>query len=69
MGSEPQNIEEVVAPIVGETTKKVMFYFTPDTSIDGLHAVMAPNDEEALFVYTKKDWVKGHFILPITAHC
>ncbi|WP_144498992.1 GNAT family N-acetyltransferase [Bacillus pumilus] len=69
ISSEPQNIEEVVAHIVGETTEKVMFYFTPDTSIDGLHAVMAPNDEDALFVYTKKDWVKGHFMLPITAHC
>ncbi|UDF17478.1 GNAT family N-acetyltransferase [Bacillus pumilus] len=66
---EPQNIEEVVAHIVNETTEKVMFYFTPDTSIDGLHSVKAPNDEDALFVYTKQDWVKGHFMLPITAHC
>ena len=67
--NKPQNIEEVVAHIVNETTEKVMFYFTPDTSIDGLHSVKAPNDEDALFVYTKRDWVKGHFMLPITAHC
>ncbi|MGG5181132.1 GNAT family N-acetyltransferase [Bacillus sp. MM09(2025)] len=66
---EPQNIEEVVAHIMNETTKKVMFYFTPDPSIDGLHTVKAPNDEDALFVYTKQHWVKDHFMLPITAHC
>lgn len=52
---QPQNIEEVVAHIVNETTEKVIFYFTPDTSIDGLHVVMAPNDEDALFIYTKKN--------------
>ncbi len=66
---ESQNIKEVVAHIVNEMTEKVMFYFTPDTLIDGLHAVTAPNDEDALFVYTKQDWIKDHFMLPITAHC
>ncbi|KPN13088.1 GNAT family acetyltransferase [Bacillus australimaris] len=63
------NVEEVVASIVKETTEKVIFYFTPDTSIDGLHAVTTPNDEDALFIYTKKDWALGHFMFPITAHC
>ncbi|TYS31499.1 GNAT family N-acetyltransferase [Bacillus pumilus] len=63
------NIEEVVASIVNETTEKVIFYFTLDTSMEGLHAVKTPNDEDALFIYTKKEWVKDHFMLPITAHC
>ncbi|UYO36360.1 hypothetical protein NF868_04015 [Bacillus zhangzhouensis] len=36
---------EVVENIVKERTKKLIFYFMPDTTIDGLHAVIiAPND-------------------------
>ncbi|MHC1990597.1 hypothetical protein ACYF6V_05085 [Bacillus safensis] len=63
------NVQEVVESIVKETTEKVIFYFTPDTTIEGLHAVTKPNDEDALFIYTKEHWAKGHFMFPITAHC
>ncbi|KEP26398.1 GNAT family N-acetyltransferase [Bacillus zhangzhouensis] len=63
------NIEEVVASIVKETTEKVIFYFTPDASIEGVHAVTTPNDEDALFILNKDAWLNGHFMFPITAHC
>ncbi|MGD7062075.1 hypothetical protein ACQCU3_11265 [Bacillus altitudinis] len=35
----------------------------------GLHAAIMQNGEDALFLYTKEEWVKDHFMFPITAHC
>jgi len=49
-----QNGEAVLASIVKETTKKVVFYFTPDFTIEGMTATIMPNDDDALFVLTKK---------------
>ena len=49
-----QNEEAVLASIVKETTKKVVFYFTPDFTIEGMTATIMPNDDDALFVLTKK---------------
>lgn len=51
---EAPNIEAVLASIVKETTKKVVFYFTPDFTIVGMTATLMPNDDDALFVLTKK---------------
>jgi len=49
-----QNGEAVLASIVKETTKKVVFYFTPDFTIEGMTATIMPNDDDALFVFKKK---------------
>ncbi|MED4534164.1 hypothetical protein ABET51_18940 [Metabacillus fastidiosus] len=45
------NVEAVLASIVKETTKKVVFYFTPNFTIKGMTATIMPNDD--LFVLTK----------------
>lgn len=66
---QASNMQEVIASIVKETTEKVIFYFTPNVSIEGLQAITTPNDEDALFIFTKETWAKGHFMFPITAHC
>ncbi|MEK4715082.1 MULTISPECIES: GNAT family N-acetyltransferase [Sporosarcina] len=63
------NIEAVLASIVKETTKKVVFYFTPDFTIEGMTATIMPNDDDALFVLTKKSLLKGNFMFPLTSHC
>ncbi|QDQ00318.1 GNAT family N-acetyltransferase [Lysinibacillus fusiformis] len=63
------NVEAVLASIVQETTKKVVFYFTPDFTIEGMTATIMPNDDDALFVLTKKSLLKGNFMLPLTSHC
>lgn len=64
-----QNIEAVLASIVKETTKKVVFNFTPDFTIEGMTATIMPNDDDALFVLTKKSLLKGNFMFPLTSHC
>ncbi|MET3657117.1 GNAT family N-acetyltransferase [Sporosarcina psychrophila] len=63
------NIEAVLASIVKEITKKVVFYFTPDFTIEGMTATIMPNDDDALFVLTKKSLLKGNFMFPLTSHC
>lgn len=63
------NVEAVIASIVKETTKKVVFYFTPDFTIEGMTATIMPNDDDALFVLTKKSLLKGNFMFPLTSHC
>ncbi|WP_289136749.1 GNAT family N-acetyltransferase [uncultured Brevibacillus sp.] len=62
------NVEAVVASIVKETTKKVIVYFTPDFTIEGMTATIMPNDDDALFVLTKKPLLKGNFMFPLTSH-
>ncbi|CUB18821.1 hypothetical protein BN2127_JRS3_01676 [Bacillus safensis] len=42
----------------------MIFYFTPDTTIEGLHAITKPNDEDALFIYTKEHWQKTTLCFP-----
>ncbi|WP_107841202.1 GNAT family N-acetyltransferase [Metasolibacillus meyeri] len=64
-----QNVEAVLASVVHETTKKVIFNFTPDFSIEGMKASIMPNDDEALFVLTKESLLKGNFMFPLTSHC
>ena len=66
---EAPNIEAVLASIVKETTKKVVFYFTPDFTIVGMTATLMPNDDDALFVLTKKSLLEGNFRFPLTSHC
>ncbi|MGE7093305.1 GNAT family N-acetyltransferase [Lysinibacillus sp. NPDC048646] len=63
------NVEAILASIVRETTKKVVFYFTPDFTIEGMTATIMPNDDDALFILTKKSLLKGNFMLPLTSHC
>lgn len=63
------NVEAVLASIVKEATKKVVFYFTPDFTIEGMTATIMPNDDDALFVLTKKSLLKGDFMFPLTSHC
>ncbi|MFP3389728.1 GNAT family N-acetyltransferase [Brevibacillus sp. SIMBA_040] len=62
------NVEAVLASIVKETTKKVEFCFTPDFTIEGMTATIMPNDDDALFVLTKKPLLKGNFMFPLTSH-
>ena len=62
------NVEAVIASIVKQTTKKVVFSFTPDFIIEGMTATIMPNDDDALFVLTKKPLLKGNFMFPLTSH-
>jgi len=64
-----QNIKAVLASIVKEATKKVVFNFTPDFTIEGMTATIMPNDDDALFVLTKKPLLEGNFMFPLTSHC
>ena len=66
--NEP-DVEAVLASIVNETTKKVIFNFTPGFSIEGMTATIMPNDDDALFVLTKESLLKGNFMFPLTSHC
>ncbi|TQR36989.1 GNAT family N-acetyltransferase [Lysinibacillus sphaericus] len=66
--NEP-DVEAVLASIVNVTTKKVIFYFTPNFSIEGMSATIMPNDDDALFVLTKEPLLKGNFMFPLTSHC
>ncbi|MFS0919410.1 GNAT family N-acetyltransferase [Brevibacillus sp. 179-C 1.1 NHS] len=63
------NMEAVLGSIVKEATKKVVFSFTPDFTIEGMTATIMPNDDDALFVLTKKSLLKGNFMFPLTSHC
>jgi len=63
------NVEAVLASIVKKTTKKVVFYFTPDFTIEGMAATIMPNDDDALFVLTKKSLLEDNFMFPLTSHC
>ncbi|MEY9974672.1 putative acetyltransferase [Lysinibacillus sp. RC46] len=63
------NVEAVLASIVKKTTKKVVFYFTPDFTIEGMTATIMPNDDDALFVLTKKSLLEDNFMFPLTSHC
>ncbi|AVK84770.1 GNAT family N-acetyltransferase [Lysinibacillus sp. B2A1] len=64
-----QNVEAVLASVVKETTKKMVFYFTPDFTIEGMTATITPNDDDALFILMKKPLLKGNFMFPLTSHC
>ncbi len=66
---QPFDAETVLASVVKDTTKKVVFYFTPDFAIEGMTATIMPNDDDALFVLSKKPLLKGNFMFPLTSHC
>lgn len=63
------DIEELLANIVKETTQKVVFYFTPEFTLSGMTATIQPNDDDALFVLSKKAILQGNFMFPLTSHC
>ena len=63
------NVEAVLASVVKKTTKTVIFYFTPDFTIEGMTAIIMPNDDDALFILSKKALLKGNFMFPLTSHC
>jgi len=63
------NVEDLLASIVKETTKKVVFYFTPEFTMEGMTATILPNDDDALFVLSKKPILQGNFMFPLTSHC
>lgn len=65
----PFDAETMLASVVKDTTKKVVFYFTPDFVIEGMTATIMPNDDDALFVLSKKPLLKGNFMFPLTSHC
>lgn len=66
--NEP-DVKAVLASIVNETTKKVIFNFTPGFSIEGMTVTIMPNDDDALFVLTTESLLKGNFMFPLTSHC
>ena len=66
---QPFDAETVLASIVKDTTKKVVFYFTPDFAMEGMTATIMPNDDDTLFVLSKKPLLKGNFMFPLTSHC
>lgn len=63
------NAEAVLTSIIKDTTKKVVFYFTPDFTMEGMTATITPNDDDALFIHSKKPFLQGHFMFPLTSHC
>lgn len=63
------NVEDLLASIVKKTTKKVVFHFTPEFMMEGMNATILPNDDDALFVLSKKTFVQGNFMFPFTSHC
>ncbi|MGR6905954.1 MULTISPECIES: GNAT family N-acetyltransferase [Lysinibacillus] len=63
------NVETVLTSIIKDTTKKVVFYFTPDFTIEGMTATITTNDDDALFILSKKPFLQGHFMFPLTSHC
>lgn len=65
---EVPNVEVILASVRKESTKKVMFYFTPDFAIEGMSAVISPNDQDALFILSKQALLKGNFMFPLTSH-
>lgn len=65
----PFDAETVLASVVKDTTKKVVFYFTPDFAMEGMTATIMPNDDDPLFVLSKKPLLKGNFMFPLTSHC
>ncbi|WP_418300748.1 GNAT family N-acetyltransferase [Lysinibacillus fusiformis] len=66
---QPIHIEELLANIVKDTTQKVVFYFTPEFTLNGMTATIQPNDDDALFVLSKKAILQGNFMFPLTSHC
>lgn len=63
------NVEAVLASIVKQTTKKVVFYFTPNFAMDDMTATITPNDDDALFILSKNPLLQGNFMFPLTSHC
>lgn len=63
------NTEAVLTSIIKDTTKKVVFYFTPDFTIEGMTVTITTNDDDALFILSKKPFLQGHFMFPLTSHC
>ncbi|NOG26355.1 GNAT family N-acetyltransferase [Lysinibacillus fusiformis] len=66
---QPIHIEELLANIVKDSTQKVVFYFTPEFTLNGMTATIQPNDDDALFVLSKKAILQGNFMFPLTSHC
>ncbi|MED4886490.1 GNAT family N-acetyltransferase [Lysinibacillus fusiformis] len=63
------DIEKLLAKIVKDTTQKVVFYFTPEFTLNGMTATIQPNDDDALFVLSRKTILQGNFMFPLTSHC
>ncbi|MCT6924811.1 GNAT family N-acetyltransferase [Metasolibacillus sp.] len=59
------NMEAILASVVKVTTKKVICYFT----MENMPAITKPNDDDALFVFSKKPLLMGNFMFPLTGHC
>ncbi|WPK13301.1 GNAT family N-acetyltransferase [Lysinibacillus louembei] len=59
------NMEAILASVVKATTKKVICYFT----MENMSATTKPNDDDALFVFSKKPLLMGNFMFPLTGHC
>jgi len=64
-----QNIEAIIESIIVESTKKVVFHFTPASTMKGMEVNIMPNDDDALFVFSEIPLLKDHFKFPITSHC
>lgn len=64
-----QNIEAVLENIIFESTKKVVFHYTPASLIEGMEVITMPDDDDALFVLSDTPLLNGNFKFPITSHC
>ncbi|MFJ5672158.1 hypothetical protein ACIQAS_11010 [Bacillus safensis] len=60
------DVEEVVKSIVKETTEKVIFSFTPDTTIEG-YTRLQRQMTRMRCLFTQRSI--GKIMFPITAHC
>lgn len=63
------DIEKLLAKIVKDTTQKVVFYFTPEFTLNGMTSTIQPNDDDALLVLSRKTILQGNFMFPLTSHC
>lgn len=61
--------KDVLSSILSESVEKALFHFTPDFAIEGMNAIVTPNDADALFVLMKNPLLEGNFKFPITSHC
>lgn len=59
------NMEAILASVVKATTKKIICYFM----VENMPAITKPNDDDALFFFSKKPLLMGNFMFPLTGHC
>ncbi|MDQ0272190.1 GNAT family N-acetyltransferase [Cytobacillus purgationiresistens] len=66
---QKQDIETLLANIITDSTKQVVFHFTPEYLVAGMEVNTMANDDDALFILSDTPLLKGHFKFPFTSHC